>query len=170
MSKTKTAVLKSVSQESKMDIGVKRGDRKMLAMRLSEALADSYMLYLKTQNVHWNVMGPMFFSIHELTEKQYLDMADAIDDIAERIRAIGFTSPGTFTEFMNYSALEEDKKEMSAEQMIASLVEGNEMCARRIREAVAEAENCDDVMTAGLLTDRIGQHEQNAWMLRATIS
>jgi len=170
MSSVAKAKLTSVHSDSNLNNGINKGDRKSLALRLSEALSDSYMLYLKTQNVHWNIVGPMFYSVHELTEKQYLDMAEAIDDIAERIRAIGFTAPGSFQEFSQYTIIKESTGKAESESMIASLVEGNEMCARRLREAVAEAEKVDDVKTADLLTDRIGQHEQNAWMLRSLIS
>ncbi|NVJ61146.1 MAG: DNA starvation/stationary phase protection protein [Gammaproteobacteria bacterium] len=170
MSNTQAAMLKSVPNESNIDNGVNRGDRRELALRLSEALADSYMLYLKTQNVHWNVVGPNFYSIHELTEKQYEDMAEAVDVIAERIRAIGFTAPGSFTEFANYTALRDDNKERNAEEMVRHLMESNEMISKRLRSAAEEAENVQDVRTADLLTERIGQHEENAWMLRSIIS
>ncbi|NVJ50572.1 MAG: DNA starvation/stationary phase protection protein [Gammaproteobacteria bacterium] len=167
MSNAATATLKSIATDHHIDTGVKQRDRKALANKLAEALSDSYLLYLQTQNVHWNVVGPLFYSIHEMTEKQYLDMAEAIDDIAERIRAIGFRAPGTVSEFLKLTEMTEDATTTEANQMIEMLVRGNELCAKRLRKAVIEAERVDDVKTADLLTERIGQHEENAWMLRS---
>lgn len=150
--------------------GVSQKDRSRLAENLSGALADTYLLYLKTQSFHWNVVGPMFYGLHKLTEEQYEDMAEAIDVIAERIRAIGFIAPGSFKQFYNLSSVQEEDGAPTAEEMIRQLIEGNELCCRKLRASVAEAEKVEDVKTADLLTERIGKHEQNAWMLRSMLS
>lgn len=160
----------SKSKEIHTDNGVAREDRVALASELSETLANTYLLYLKTQNFHWNVVGPMFYSVHRLTEAQYTDMGKAIDTIAERIRAIGFPAPGSFEQFKSIAKVEEESGHPSTEVMIRQLAEDNELCSRLLRKGVEEAEKVDDVKTADLLTERIGQHEENTWMLRALIS
>ena len=163
-------VLKVEPEEMTIKSDVKRDDRVELAGHLSEALANTYLLYVKTQGVHWNVVGPLFYSVHKLTEEQYTDFAEAIDDIAERIRAIGFTAPGSFHQFSQITSIKEETGTSSTEEMLKQLIEGNEICSKQLRHAVLEAEKVNDVKTADLLTDRIGQHEENAWMLRATIT
>ena len=150
--------------------GMKAADRRDLANRLSVALADTYALYLKTQGFHWNVAGPLFYSLHKLTELQYEEMIPAIDDIAERIRAIGHPAPATFAQFSEMTAIDEERGVPTAEDMIEQLAEANEICSRSLREAVKAADDADDVKTADLLTNRIGQHEQNVWMLRAMLA
>ena len=150
--------------------GIARDDRLELADRLSEVLADTYLLYVKTQGFHWNVVGPLFVGMHKLTEQQYEDMAEAIDTIAERIRAIGFPAPGSFQQFKKLSSIEEETGTPTAKEMIQQLIDGNEACARKLRKAVMEAEKVKDVKTADLLTDRIGQHEENTWILRALLA
>ncbi len=160
----------SKPKESFTNNGVAHDDRATLANELSEVLANTYLVYLKTQNFHWNVVGPLFYSVHKLTEDQYIDMAEAIDDIAERIRAIGFLAPGSFEQFKKLAAITEETGKPDTEEMIKQLAEDNEKCSRLMRKAVEEAEKVDDVKTADLLTDRIGQHEENTWMLRALLS
>ncbi|MGH8595663.1 MAG: Dps family protein [Gammaproteobacteria bacterium] len=150
--------------------GMKSSDRRDLANRLSVALSDTYALYLKTQGFHWNVAGPMFYSLHKLTQAQYEEMIPAIDEIAERIRAIGHPAPASFEQFGELTAIDTERGVPTAEDMIAQLVDGNEICSRSLREAVKAAGEADDVKTADLLTDRIGQHEQNVWMLRAMLA
>jgi starvation-inducible DNA-binding protein len=157
-------------EENPIDIGVDRRDRKKLADELSVALADSYVLYGLTQHVHWNVTGRLFYSLHKLTEEQYEDLAKAIDQLAERIRAIGFTAPGGIHQMLAITRMEKIPHAHSPDDMMRLLITGNEACARTLRQAVARAEECDDVKTADLLTDRIGQHEENTWMLRAILS
>ena len=164
-----SSVLEAAPVETNTATGLLPGDRAELANRLSEALADTYLLYLKTQAVHWNVVGPMFIGLHKLTESQYQDMAEAIDTIAERIRAIGFLAPGSFKQFSELSSLKEMTEAVSAQEMIQQLLQDNETCSRSLRNSVAEAEKVEDVHTADLLTERIGQHEQNAWMLRSLL-
>lgn len=164
------AALKSKPGIFPTDSGVSLMDRSSLAEHLSGALADTYLLYLKTQSVHWNVVGPLFYGLHKLTEEQYEDMAVAVDEIAERIRAIGFIAPGSFKQFTKLSSITEEDGAPTAEEMIEQLIKGNELCSRKLRASVAAAENVEDVKTAGLLTDRIGQHENNVWMLRALLA
>ncbi len=164
------AVLNTHTNETIIDNGIVRGDRKLLSIKLSEVLANSYMLNLKTQVVHWNISGPLFYAVHQLTEEQYQDMNEAIDDLAERIRAIGFTTPMNVADFQHYSNITQFSKTPGAIDMVNELVKDNETCARNIRTAVEEAEAIKDVETAGLLTDRIGQHEKNAWMLKMLVS
>ena len=165
-----SSVLNSTPEEFKTNSGVAREDREALAERLSQALANSYLLYLKTQNAHWNVVGPLFYSVHKLTEAQYEDLAESIDELAERIRAIGFIAPGSFKQFNELSVLQEETDISDTGAMINTLAEDNETCSRLMREAVEEAEKVNDVKTADLLTERIGQHEENTWMLRALVS
>jgi starvation-inducible DNA-binding protein len=153
-----------------IDIGVERRDRKELADELSTALADTYVLYGLTQHVHWNVTGPMFYGLHKLTEEQYEDQAEAIDELAERIRAIGFASPGGLHQMVAMTRMKEVPEAHEAKDMIRLLISGNEACAKSLRKAVGRAEECDDVKTADLLTERIGQHEENTWMLRSILA
>jgi starvation-inducible DNA-binding protein len=158
------------AQEAPIDIGVARGDRKQLAHELATVLADTYVLYGQTQAVHWNAVGPLFYSVHKLTESQYEDMADAIDAIAERIRAIGFPAPGGLTRMIAMSGIDNQPEPQSTEEMIRQLIAGNEHCAKTLRAAVKSAERADDVKTADLLTERIGQHEEYGWMLRSILA
>jgi len=158
------------TEKQPIDIGVAKDDRKDLADILSVALADTYVLYGLTQNVHWNVTGPMFYGLHKLTEEQYEDQAESIDDLAERIRAIGFASPGGLHQMLAMTRMKEIPEVHEADEMIRLLITGNEACAKSLREAVSRAEKCDDVKTADLLTDRIGKHEENIWMLRSLVS
>jgi len=158
------------NENQPIDIGVERRDRKELADELSVALADTYVLYGLTQHVHWNVTGPLFYSLHKLTEEQYEDQAEAIDELAERIRSIGFASPGGLHQMLAMTRMKKVPEAHSAEEMTRLLISGNEACAKSLREAVGRAEECDDVKTADLLTERIGQHEENIWMLRSTLS
>jgi starvation-inducible DNA-binding protein len=158
------------AHEAPIDIGVDRSDRKQLAHELSEALADTYVLYGQTQAVHWNVAGPLFYSVHKLTEEQYEDMAEAIDELAERIRAIGFPAPGGLTRMLAMSGMDKPPEPQTTEDMIRQLIAGNEHCAKTLRAGVKSAEECEDVKTADLLTERIGQHEENSWMLRSILA
>jgi starvation-inducible DNA-binding protein len=161
--------LKSKPKIEKIDTGLEQRDTKAVAEKLSEALADSFVLYLKTLGVHWNIVGPTFYSMHKLTEAQYEDMDAAIDVIAERIRSLGHPAPASFADFTKLSQLDSTSTLASAEQMLMSLITDNQTIARRLREAVAAADEADDVVTADLLTNRIGKHEQNAWMLRSVL-
>jgi starvation-inducible DNA-binding protein len=158
------------AHEAPIDIGVERGDRKQLAHEIATALADTYVLYGQTQSVHWNAAGPLFYSVHKLTETQYEDMAEAIDELAERIRAIGFPAPGGLTRMLAMSGMDKHPEPQTTEEMIRQLIAGNEHCAKTLRSAVKSAERSDDVRTADLLTERIGRHEENSWMLRSILA
>jgi starvation-inducible DNA-binding protein len=153
----------------KIHTGLEQRDTIEVAKKLSEALADSFLLYLKTLGVHWNIVGPTFYSMHKLTEAQYEDLQAAIDELAERIRSLGYPAPASFGDYAKLSKLDSSATLETAEIMLKSLVDDNEVIARRLRGAVAVAAEADDVVTADLLTQRIGKHEQNAWMLRAVI-
>lgn len=165
-----TESLQSVSATSSMDTGIDKSDRSAVAKALSQALSDSFTLYVKTLGVHWNVVGANFYSVHKLTEAQYEDLDAAIDGMAERIRALGHLSPASFGEFNTHAKIKSDSPGNTAEEMIKSLVLDNEAAAKRMREFVAIADDADDVFTADMLTARIGQHEENAWMLRSMIA
>jgi starvation-inducible DNA-binding protein len=158
------------TEHNTIDIGVGRGDRKALSDDLSVALADTYVLYGVTQHVHWNATGPNFYSLHKMTEAQYEDLAEAIDELAERIRAIGFSAPGGLHKMLALTRMSVVPEAHETDEMIRLLISGNETCAKSLRHAVSRAEEADDVKTADLLTERIGQHEENVWMLRASQS
>jgi starvation-inducible DNA-binding protein len=147
--------------------GLDRADRQELAQAVSKALAETYVLYTKTQAIHWNVVGPMFYSLHKLTESQYEDLAEATDLIAERIRALGAAAPGSFGEFLELSDIVETREKQTAEQAVLMLCADHEIAARTFREATKLADDLDDVVTADMLTQRMAQHEKAAWMLRS---
>jgi starvation-inducible DNA-binding protein len=139
-----------------------------IAAALSTLLADSYTLYLKTQNYHWNVEGPQFHALHTMFEEQYIELREAVDRIAERIRALGFPAPGSFASFAELTSIGEATDGITpAEEMVVVLAEGHETLAETARAAVEEAEKAVDVATADLATNRVEIHEKTAWMLRA---
>lgn len=141
-----------------------------LAASLSACLADSYLLMVKTQAYHWNAVGPLFHSVHLLTEEHYTNLFEAVDDLAERIRALGYPAPSSFTEMVTMTGLTEDTGNPTTEAMIENLVADHETTARRFRDAVARAEEHRDVVTADMLTTRIAFHEKAIWMLKAMLS
>jgi starvation-inducible DNA-binding protein len=147
--------------------GLDTSDRQELATAVSKALAETYVLYTKTQAIHWNVVGPMFYSLHKLTETQYEDLAEATDLIAERIRALGSPAPGSFGEFLELSDIHETREKQTAEQAVTMLCRDHEIAACTFREATKLADQLDDVVTADMLTQRMAQHEKAAWMLRS---
>jgi starvation-inducible DNA-binding protein len=152
-----------------IDIGIEANKREKIAGGLSRVLADTYTLYLKTHNFHWNVTGPMFQTLHLMFETQYNELALAVDLVAERIRALGFTAPGTYKQFTQLSAIKEDTGIPKAEDMIRRLVEGHETVARTAREIFKAAEAASDQPTCDLLTQRMQVHEKTAWMLRSLL-
>ena len=158
--------------ESKIpvNIGIEEDLRIKIAEGLSRLLADSYTLYLKTHNYHWNVTGPMFSSLHLLFEEQYTELALAVDLIAERIRALGVRAPGSYHEFSKLTSVEEASGEPDAQKMILELMEGQETVVRTARSIFDVVEEAHDEPTADLLTQRMQIHEKNAWMLRSLIS
>jgi starvation-inducible DNA-binding protein len=153
-----------------IDIGIAPDVRENIAKGLSRVLSDSYTLYLKTHNFHWNVTGPMFQTLHLMFETQYTELALAVDLIAERIRALGVYAPGTYKAFSSLSAIKEEDGIPKAEDMIRLLVEGHETVARTAREVFKVAEAASDQPTCDLLTQRMQVHEKTAWMLRSLIS
>jgi starvation-inducible DNA-binding protein len=140
---------------------------KAVVQALTHLLADSYSLYLKTHNFHWNVTGPMFTTLHTLFETQYTDLALAVDEIAERIRALGAPVPGSFTEFKKLAVVKESIGPVSAKEMIATLVKDQATVAAAARKVIEAAEPGADFATADLGTRRMDVHEKNAWMLRS---
>jgi len=151
-----------------VDIGIDAKAREAISKELSRLLADSYTLYLKTQNYHWNVTGPMFRSLHLMFEEQYMELRDAVDAIAERIRALGYPAPGSFAEYSKLGSMAEEEGIPEAMEMVRRLATGHEATARTARDVVKIAEPAGDVATVDLATVRIETHEKTAWMLRAT--
>lgn len=150
-----------------INIGISEEHRKAIADGLSKVLADTYLLYLRTHNYHWNVTGELFHSLHEQFEEQYIELAEAVDEIAERIRALGYKAPGTFKEFRELTSLEESTEEPEALEMVRRLAVGNEQVIRTAREALQPANEADDEATIDLLTQRLTIHSKTAWMLRS---
>ena len=154
----------------KIDIGIDDRSRKDIAAGLSRLLADTYTLYLKTHNFHWNVTGPMFNTLHLMFEQQYTELATAVDEIAERIRALGEAAPGSYSQYAALSSIREETGVPSAEDMIRQLVADQEAVVRTARSVFPAAEEASDEPTADLLTQRMQVHEKTAWMLRSMVS
>ena len=156
----------------KIDIGIDDKKRKKIADGLSHFLADSYTLYLKTHNFHWNVTGPMFNSLHVMFEGQYTEQWTALDDIAERIRALGHNAPGSYAEFVKLSSIREESGLSNVpewREMVSQLVSGNEAVCRTARKVLKTADEAGDDPTVDLLTQRLQTHEKYAWMLRSLL-
>ncbi len=153
-----------------INIGIEENDRRGIADGLSRLLADTYTLYLKTHNYHWNVTGPMFQTLHLMFEQQYNELALAVDLIAERIRALGFPAPATYGQFSALSSIKEEEGVPTAQEMIRKLVEGQEAVVRTARSVFTTADDANDQPTADLLTQRMQVHEKTAWMLRSLIA
>ena len=152
-----------------VDIGIPEAQRQAIADGLARLLADTYSLYLKTHAFHWNVEGPMFNTLHEMFMVQYTELWNALDEIAERIRSLGFYAPGTYAEFAKLSSVKETEGVPPALEMVALLVAGHEAVARTARGAFEAAEKGGDEATADLLTQRLSVHEKTAWMLRSLL-
>ena len=154
----------------RIDIGIDEADRLAITDGLSRLLADTYTLYLKTHNYHWNVTGPMFQTLHLMFEEQYNELALAVDLIAERIRSLGEPAPGTYRQFAELSSIDEDDEVPEATEMIRRLVKGQEAVARTARSVFPAVEQAHDEATADLLTQRLQVHEKTAWMLRSLLA
>jgi starvation-inducible DNA-binding protein len=154
----------------KIDIGIGEDERKAIAEGLSHLLADTYTLYLKTHNFHWNVTGPMFNTLHLMFEQQYTELAQAVDLIAERIRALGFPAPGSYGQYAKLSSIREEDGVPAANEMIRQLVAGQEAVVRTARKVFPTVDKANDEPTADLLTQRMQVHEKNAWMLRSLLA
>ena len=150
-----------------INIGIDDSNRKKAAEQLGIVLASTYTLYLKTHNFHWNVVGPNFYPLHELFEEQYNELATAVDDIAERIRALGCFAPGSYSQFAKLSKIQETEGVSKGEETVRILAEDNETMSRIAREAIAALEGTEDEVTSGLLGERMSVHEKTAWMLRS---
>lgn len=153
----------------KVDTGIAANDRNEIAEGLSRVLADTYTLYLKTHNYHWNVTGPQFRSLHLMFEEQYRELWAATDLIAERIRALGRFAPGTYAEYGKLTSIQEDNSVPSAEQMVKNLVKGHEQVVKTARDLFKVASDAGDEVTADLMVQRMDASEKTAWMLRATV-
>ena len=161
---------KGARDDEPIDISISTDQRSAVAEALKTALADSYALYFKTLGVHWNVTGAGFYGIHKLTDAQYNELHQAADAIAERIRALGHVAPASFAEFRELSCVDVDTPHKTTPEMLKELVADNEAVAKRMLEASDIADDNDDKFTEDMLIARIGTHEENAWMLRATIA
>ena len=157
-------------QTMPIHIGIEEQNRREIVQGLSHLLADTYTLYLKTHNFHWNVTGPMFRTLHLMFEEQYIELALAVDLIAERIRTLGFPAPGTYGEFARLSSIKEEEDVPSAEDMIHKLIEGQEAVVRTARSLFIVLERSHDEPTADLLTQRMQVHEKTAWMLKSLLA
>jgi starvation-inducible DNA-binding protein len=160
---------KKKQQTASIDIGISKGDRQAIAHGLSRLLADSYTLYLMTHNFHWNVTGPQFNSLHLMFMGQYTEQWNALDLIAERIRALGHPAPGTYKEFVALASIKEVEGVPGANDMVRHLVAAQEATARTARKLFAVVDKANDQPTADLLTQRLDVHEKTAWMLRSLL-
>lgn len=162
--------LKIAKPEFKRQTGISPEDRAQIAKALGIVLADTYMLFIKTQGVHWNVSGPAFVSIHELTEKQYENMYTAIDEIAERIRALGAKAPASYRKYGELSSIKDEDEPQTAEHMLKMLESDHETAVLNMRAAVEWCEDKNDYVTADMLTARMAWHEEAIWMLNALLA
>jgi starvation-inducible DNA-binding protein len=153
---------------SKIDIGIKESDRLKIADGLKHLLADTYTLYLQTHNFHWNVTGPHFRDLHLMFMEQYTEMSVAVDDIAERIRALDVAAPGTYKEFAKLSSIKEVEGTPDGRDMVDILTAGHEKVIKACRKVLKLAQDAGDESTTSLSSDRMRIHEKTAWMLRAT--
>ncbi len=158
-----------MSKNANINIGIAEKDRKKIAEGLARMLADTYTLYLKTHNFHWNVTGPMFQTLHLMFMTQYTETWNAVDLVAERIRALGYPAPGSYKEFAALTSIKESSGAPKAKDMIRQLVEGQEAVVRTAREVLPIAEKAGDQPTVDLLSARMEVHEKNAWMLRSLL-
>jgi starvation-inducible DNA-binding protein len=152
-----------------IDNGISLKDRTQIARGLAKLLADTYTLYLMTHNFHWNVVGPMFNTLHTMFMTQYTELWNAIDPIAERIRALGFPAPGTYAEYARLSAVKEVAGVPKAGEMVALLIKGHDTVARTARALLPAADAANDQPTLDLITQRLDIHEKTAWMLRSIL-
>jgi starvation-inducible DNA-binding protein len=152
-----------------MNIGIPEQDRKNISSGLSKLLSDTYILYLKTHNFHWNVKGPMFQTLHLMFETQYNELALAVDLVAERIRALGEPAPGTYAQYLKLGSIKETDGVPQAKEMIKILVQDQEAVIRTAKEVFPVADKASDEATLDILTQRIQTHEKTAWMLRSLL-
>jgi starvation-inducible DNA-binding protein len=163
-----------IARKSNEPLDIKTGmpeqQRKAIADGLCKLLADTYTLLGKTHGFHWNVEGPTFHSLHEMFQEQYEDLQEAVDEIAERIRSLGYFPPGSLSQFLKHTSLKDEHGTPDARDMVEQIVRDNEEVTRTAREIVQLCDEADDTVTEDLLNKRMGAHEKVAWMLRATLS
>jgi len=164
------AVLKNEITELSPDSPMSADQRREIADMVANVLADEYRMFVNTQGLHWNVEGPLFYSLHKLTEAQYRELFESIDALAERIRALGLPAPQSFKDFADRSILNDLPKDAELKARIEQMIADYERAVRRASLVVQLAETNGDIKTADLLTERVGVYEENAWMLRATIA
>ncbi len=152
-----------------INIGLSLEQRQEITSHLARLLADTYTLYLKTHNYHWNVTGSQFNTLHTMFEDQYTELATAVDDIAERIRALGLPAPGSYSEYNGLTSIDEASGGEDSSEMLRQLVIGQETVARTARDGFPAADDANDQPSADLLTQRMQVHEKNAWMLRSML-
>lgn len=150
--------------------GLAEDVRRKTAEEVSKVHADAFRLFINVQGIHWNAEGPLFYSLHQLTEKQYEDLSDSIDELAERVRALGLVAIESLEAYEQRSIIGDLPKGADLADRVKRLISDYERATERAAKAVAVAEEHGDVKTADLLTERIGVYEENAWMLRATIA
>jgi len=151
------------------DRATTKSSRQKVGEGLTHYLADTYLLYLKTQNFHWNVRGPHFHSLHKFFEEMYQELAEAVDTIAERIRAMHMNTPASFAQFLRLTCLEEETSVISAEEMLKQLLHDHQIISQTLARLFEQAEHAEDEATVDLITERMRAHEKMAWMLRATL-
>ena len=167
----KTSKTVAASSEGlRIDIGISEKDRAAIVKELSHFLAESYTLYLMTHNFHWNVTGPLFNTLHVMFMDQYTEEWQALDEIAERIRALGHFAPGSYAQYVKLASIQAPEEVPNADGMIRILVAGNEAVAKTARAALKRGEAANDAPTVDLLTRRLDIHEKNAWMLRSLLA
>lgn len=152
-----------------MNIGIAPQDRESIASQLAKLLADTYSLYLKTHNFHWNVTGAQFNSLHAMFETQYNELWLAADEIAERMRTLDVFAPGSYSQFGRLTSIKEETGVPDWQTMVGQLVEGHEIAAHTAREAMKVADQAGDEGTVDMLTGRLKAHEKTAWMLRSLL-
>lgn len=155
------------ANKMEVNIGISENHRKAIADGLAKLLADSYMVYLKTHNFHWNVTGQLFHPLHEQFEHQYTELAEAIDEIAERIRALGYRAPGSFKEFSKITSIEEETDQPDALEMVRRSAKDNEIIIQTARKVLEPCHEAGDEATIDLVTHRLKVHSKTAWMLRS---
>lgn len=153
---------------TEIDNGINAEDRALVGTELSKLLADTYALYLQTQNFHWNVIGPHFRQLHLMFEEQYGQLAEAVDEIAERIRSLDLPAPATFAAFDAMKSIEDVSGVPTSDQMVSILAENHQKVIKTARSTLAVAESVSDEATADMVTARLDEHEKTAWMLRAS--
>jgi len=160
---------KTKRAEQPVEIGIDAAHRRSVAEGLGHVLADTYALLVKTHSFHWNVTGPQFRALHSLFEEQYIELQQAVDEIAERIRALGHLAPGSFSRFSELTTVDEESGAPPADEMVAQLSSGHETVDRTCRTVVASAEAAGDQVTLDLVVERMQVHEKQAWMLRSIL-